>query len=56
MRGGQRCSRENGKTTLGSQGTILENWHSDKLKKVELTLSQGKKKKGDKVADDEDVW
>jgi hypothetical protein len=37
-------------------GTMLENWHSDKLTKVQLTLSQGKKKKGDKVADDEDVW
>jgi hypothetical protein len=32
----------------------LENWHSDSLKKDQLTLSQGKKKKGDDVADDED--
>jgi hypothetical protein len=32
----------------------LENWHSDSLKKVQLTLSQGKKKKGENVADDED--
>jgi hypothetical protein len=31
----------------------LENWHSDSPKKVQLTLSQGKKK-GDEVADDED--
>jgi hypothetical protein len=33
---------------------IVGNWHSDSLKKVELTLSQGKKKQGDDVADDED--
>jgi hypothetical protein len=32
----------------------LEIWHSDSLKKIQLTLSQGKKKKGDGVADDED--
>jgi hypothetical protein len=31
----------------------VENWHSDILKKVQLTLSQGKKKKGDDVADDD---
>jgi hypothetical protein len=34
------------------QGTTT--WHSDSLKKVQLTLSQVKKKKGDEVADDED--
>ncbi len=56
VRGGQRCSMENWKKTLGSQGTQLENWHSDRLKKTQLTLSHGQKKKGDKVADDEDVW
>jgi hypothetical protein len=32
----------------------LENWHSDSFKKVQLTLSQGKKKKGENVADDEE--
>jgi hypothetical protein len=32
----------------------LENWHSDSLIKVQLTLFQGKKKKGDEVADDGD--
>jgi hypothetical protein len=54
MRGGQRRSRESWKTTLESQGTYLENWNNDSLKKVQITLSQGKKKKGDDVADDED--
>jgi hypothetical protein len=33
---------------------LVENWHSDNLKKGQLTLSQGKMKKGDDVADDED--
>jgi hypothetical protein len=47
-------SRESWKTTLGSQGTLLENWHSDSLNKVQLPLSQGKKKKGDEVAEEED--
>jgi hypothetical protein len=58
VRGGQRCSRESWKTTLGSQGTYSENWHSDSLKKVYLNLSQGKKNKGDEVADDQDemMW
>jgi hypothetical protein len=32
----------------------LKNWHSDSLKNAQLTLSQGKKEKGDEVADDED--
>ncbi len=32
----------------------MENWHSDSLKKLQLILSQGKMKKGDDVADDED--
>jgi hypothetical protein len=32
----------------------LESGHNDSLKKVPLTLSQGKKKKGDEVADEED--
>ncbi len=32
----------------------MENWDSDSLKKVQLTLSQGKKKKGDEVADYKD--
>jgi hypothetical protein len=32
----------------------LENWHSGSLKKVQLTLSEAKMKKGDDVADDED--
>jgi hypothetical protein len=40
-------------STVGSQGTCLENWHSDSLKKVQLTLSQGRKKKENIVADDE---
>ncbi len=33
---------------------LVENWHSDSLKKTQLTLSQGKMKKGHDVADDED--
>jgi hypothetical protein len=45
MRGGQRRSRESWKTTLESHGTYFENWHSDSLKKVQLSFSQGKKKK-----------
>ncbi len=32
----------------------MENWHSDSLKKCQLTLSQGKMKKGDDVADGKD--
>ncbi len=32
----------------------MESWHSDSLKKAQLTLFQVKKKKGDEVADDED--
>jgi hypothetical protein len=31
-----------------------ENWHSDSLKKILLSLSQSKKKRGDEIADDED--
>jgi hypothetical protein len=54
MRGRQRRSKESGKKTLGSQGTYSENWHSESLKKVQLTLSQGKKKKKDEIASDED--
>jgi hypothetical protein len=45
---GQLC------TTQGSQGTKSENWHSDSLKKIQLTLFQCKKKKGDEVADDDE--
>jgi hypothetical protein len=33
---------------------LVGNWHSDILKKVQLTLSQGKKKKEDEVNDDID--
>jgi hypothetical protein len=56
VRGSQRHSKENWKTTLGSQGTLSENCHSDRLKKVHGNLSQGKKKKGerDEIADGED--
>ncbi len=50
----QRRSRESWKTTLGSRGTKPENWHSDSLKKVKLTFSQGKKKKGNEITVDED--
>jgi hypothetical protein len=39
--------------TLDGQGTSLENWHSDSLKKVKHTLSQGKVKQGDEVADED---
>ncbi len=53
MRGGKTRSRESWKTTLGSKGAQSENQLSDSLKKVQLTLSQGKKKKGDEVDDDE---
>ncbi len=31
----------------------MENWHSESLKTVQLTVSQGRKKKGNEVADDE---
>ncbi len=41
-------------TTLEIQGTQSENWHSDSKKKVQLTLSRGKKKKGDDVEDEDD--
>jgi hypothetical protein len=32
----------------------LKNWHGDSQKKVQLTLSRGKKKKGDEVEDEVD--
>jgi hypothetical protein len=54
MRGVQRCSGDSWKITLESQGTLSENWHSDSLKKAQLTPSQGKTKKGDDVAADKD--
>ncbi len=54
MRGSQRRISKSQKTTLGRQGTQLENRYSDSVKKVKLTLSQGKKKKGEEVADNED--
>ncbi len=53
MRGSQTRSRESWKTALEIQGTQSENWHSDRQKKVQLTLSQGKKK-GDEVEDEDD--
>jgi hypothetical protein len=37
-----------------AKGPIVENRHSDSQKKGQLTLSQGKMKKGGGVADDED--
>ncbi len=40
-------------TTLESQGTFSEILHGDSPKKVQLTLSQGKKKR-DEVSDDKD--
>jgi hypothetical protein len=33
---------------------LVGKWHSDSLKKVQLTLFQGKKKEGDEVSDYED--
>jgi hypothetical protein len=33
----------------------MENWHSE-FKKVQLTFSQGKKKKGDEVDDEDDYY
>jgi hypothetical protein len=33
---------------------LVENWHRDGLKKVQLTLSKGKKKKEDEVGDEDD--
>jgi hypothetical protein len=33
---------------------LIENRHNDSLKKSQLSLSQGKMKKGDDVADDDD--
>jgi hypothetical protein len=35
---------------------LVGNWHSESVKNVQLALSQGKKKKGDDVADDEDGY
>ncbi len=32
----------------------MKNWHGDSQKKVQLTLSRGKKKKGDEVEDEVD--
>ncbi len=32
---------------------LVGNWHSDSQKKVKLTLSQFKKKKGDEIEDDD---
>ncbi len=46
--------KESWKTTLEIQGTQSENWPGDRKKKVQLTLSQGKKKKGDEVEDEDD--
>jgi hypothetical protein len=34
-------------------GGLIENWHSERLKEVQFTLSQGKKK-GDDVDDEDD--
>ncbi len=50
----QRRSRESQKTTLEIQGTQSEIWHSDSQEKAQLTLSWGKKKKGDEVEDEND--
>ncbi len=47
MRGGKRCARESWKTSEGTQSET-------DIVTVQLTLSQGKKKKGDEVADNED--
>jgi hypothetical protein len=47
-------SRESWKTTLESQGTKLENRHSDSPKNYQFTLPQGKMKKEDDVADEDD--
>ncbi len=33
---------------------LVRKWNSDSLKQVQLTLSQGKKKKGDEVDDEVD--
>jgi hypothetical protein len=54
--GAKDAQGENFKTTLESQGTFSENRHSDSLKKGQLTLFQGKMKKGDDVADDDDDY
>jgi hypothetical protein len=42
------------KGELENKSRNLENWHSDGPKKVQLTFSQGKKKKGDEVEDEDD--
>ncbi len=49
MRGGQRCSTMENNSTKPRD--LTENRHSGGLKKGQLTLSQGKMKKGDDVAD-----
>jgi hypothetical protein len=38
----------------GKPRNLVGNWHIDSLKKVQLTLSQGKKKTGDEVDDEDD--
>jgi hypothetical protein len=45
---------KNFKGELENKYWNLENWHSDDPKKVQLTFSQGKKKKGDEVEDEDD--
>jgi hypothetical protein len=48
------AQRESWKTTLNPRG-LNENRHSDSLKKGQLTISQGKMKRGDDAADDDMV-
>jgi hypothetical protein len=54
VRGRQRRVRGELENNSRIQRTLLENCHSDSLEKVKLTLSQGKKKKGDEVDDGDD--
>ncbi len=50
----KRRSWQSWKTTLESPETQSDNWQSDSLKNIQVTLSQGKKKKGDEVDDEDD--
>jgi hypothetical protein len=54
VRDSQKRSRESCKTTLGSQGTKMENRHSDIPKNDQFILPQGKMKKEDDVSDEDD--
>jgi hypothetical protein len=49
VRGSQRCSRESWITALEIKEPKFENCHGDGQKEVQVTLSWGKKRKGEKL-------